>query len=223
MGFIYKITNKINNHIYIGQTRNTIEKRWLEHIKSSKIGDKDYNCPLHLAINKYGKENFIIEKIEECPNEQLDTAEIYWINKYNSYYNGYNASLGGNGHTKYNYDDIVNFYLQNNYSILKTCQYFNIYDQVVYTALRSKNIDYKVLGQKAGFSTKNKPQKILLIEKNIIFNKITDIDKYFGKIVHPNVRRCLNGITKKAYNYHWRILNEDEEIEGSIIYDISNK
>ena len=72
-------------------------------------------------MRKYGKDNFLIELIEECPNEMLNDKEIYWISYYNSYYNGYNASLGGDGHTKYNYDDIVNYYLQNNYSILKTC------------------------------------------------------------------------------------------------------
>ena len=38
-----------------------------------------------------------------------------------------------------------------------------------------------------------------------------DIDNYFNKIVHPNIRRCLNGITKKAYGYTWRELEEGEE------------
>jgi hypothetical protein len=46
-----------------------------------------------------------------------------------------------------------------------------------------------------------------------------DIDEYFNKIAHPNVRRCLNGMTKKAYGYHWREILPDEEIEGVIVYN----
>ena len=41
---------------------------------------------------------------------------------------------------------------------------------------------------------------------------MADVDKYFNKIVHPNIRRCLNGITKKAYGYTWKeIVNDDYE------------
>lgn len=221
MGYIYKITNKINNTIYIGQTRNSIHRRWLDHCKSAfNQKDKDYNQPLHSALRKYGKDNFIIEQIEECPNETLNNKEIYWISYYNSYYNGYNASLGGDGHTKYNYDDIVNYYLQNNYSLLKTCQYFSIYDQVVYTALRSKGIDYKALTE----TIKNKNRikynnYILLVEKNLVFKTMKDIDIYFQKTAHPNIRRCLNGITKKAYNYHWKEISKEEITEDMKIYE----
>lgn len=219
MGYIYKITNKINGKTYIGQTRTSIEQRWKEHIRAALRHDnKDHSAPLHLAIEKYGVDNFLVEQLDECENNDLDDYEIYWIKKLNSYNNGYNASLGGSGHTKYNYDEIVNYYLTHNYSIKDTCQFFNIYDQIVYSALKSKKINYKQLGQKTGFSKSNHPQKILLIEKNIIFQKISDIDKYFNKKVHPNIRRCLNGVTEKAYGYHWRILKDDEEIEGGTIY-----
>ena len=35
-GFIYKITNKVNNKIYIGKTMTSIEKRFQEHIRESR-------------------------------------------------------------------------------------------------------------------------------------------------------------------------------------------
>lgn len=35
MGYIYKITNKINNHLYIGQTSRTIKLRWIDHLYSA--------------------------------------------------------------------------------------------------------------------------------------------------------------------------------------------
>lgn len=50
---------------------------------------------IDFAINKYGKENFLVEKICECADENLDDLERYYINYYNTYYDGYNLTLGG--------------------------------------------------------------------------------------------------------------------------------
>lgn len=210
MGYIYKITCNITNKIYIGKSQTTVEDRWNGHCKAAFLpSHSDYNFPFHRAIRKYGKENFTIETIdEENDSNKLKEKEKYWISYYNSYKEGYNATLGGDGQCKYDYDKIVNYYLSHNFSLLDTCKEFNIYDQVVYTALKSKNIDYKNL-----IPTKEKHKynnKILLVEKNLVFEKITDIDRYFNKEVHGNIRRCLNGITEKAYGFHWRELEEEE-------------
>lgn len=51
--------------------------------------------PIHRAIRKYGKHNFKIEIIEEVNIKQLDKREQYWIDYYQSYTKGYNATLGG--------------------------------------------------------------------------------------------------------------------------------
>lgn len=212
MGFIYKITNKRNNHSYIGQTNISIEQRWRDHCRVSFNPNSDeYEFPLHRAIRKYGKENFNIELLEECDN--LNDREIFWIAKLNTYEDGYNAARGGSGHQKYNYDDIVNYYLSHNFSLTDTCKYFQIYDQVVYSALKSKNIDYKTLSE-----TKNHGKKIigkyyLLIEEKLIFKSMKEINIYFNKTAHPNIRRCLNGITKKAYGYTWKEI-EESDIDG---------
>ena len=98
---IYKITNKLNGKIYIGQSVD-IKKRWREHIFSSlHLENKDHNSPIHLALAKYGKDNFTIEQIEEVENDFLGEREMYWIHYYDSYNNGYNATLGGDGtHTR---------------------------------------------------------------------------------------------------------------------------
>lgn len=98
MGIIYKITNKITNKVYIGQTKKTLEKRWHQHIKEAQdaINGDRQNFPLfHRMIIKYGKENFNIELLEECSDDKLDIKERYWINQFNSYNDGYNATIGG--------------------------------------------------------------------------------------------------------------------------------
>lgn len=92
---IYKIENKINGHIYIGQSTN-INKRWKAEIASSNnITDTSYNTVLSQAFRKYGIENFDFQIIEECPKEQLNEREIYWISYYNSFKDGYNSTKGG--------------------------------------------------------------------------------------------------------------------------------
>ena len=48
-------------------------------------------------MRKYGIEHFTIEAIEECPINILSEREKYWISEFDSYHNGYNATLGGDG------------------------------------------------------------------------------------------------------------------------------
>lgn len=92
---IYKITNLITNMSYIGQSTN-IQKRWNDEKRRAFIkDDNSYNYPLSKAFRKYGIENFTFEVLEECSQEQLNEKEKYWINQYNTFYNGYNQTLGG--------------------------------------------------------------------------------------------------------------------------------
>lgn len=95
---IYKITNLINGHCYIGQAVN-IEKRLREHINDAfNENRREYNYPLSRAYRKYGVQNFINSVLEECTREELNEKEIYYINFYNSKNNGYNQTNGGNQH-----------------------------------------------------------------------------------------------------------------------------
>ena len=91
---IYKITNKINGHAYIGQSVD-IDRRWNEHC------NKESDSLIHKAIIKYGVENFMFEILEECEQSELDEKEVYWVEYYNTYQNGYNQTAGGNSATCY--------------------------------------------------------------------------------------------------------------------------
>lgn len=81
---IYKITNLLNNKIYIGQSIH-IERRWIEHCIPSA------RSVIGKAIQKYGKQSFSFQVLEECTPDQLDEREEYYIHFYNSIVpNGYN-------------------------------------------------------------------------------------------------------------------------------------
>lgn len=102
LGNIYIIRNKINNKVYIGQTVQSIKIRFTNHIMASRIEDTKF----YRAIRKHGEKNFYIELLEEVPLEKLDEREIYWIKEFDSYNNGYNSTLGGQGVTCLDYEKI---------------------------------------------------------------------------------------------------------------------
>lgn len=97
MGLIYLLA--INGKPYIGQTKQTFEKRLKDHKKSSKNpNDKSYNVPLYRAIRKYGWETLIPEILEnDIDDNELNDREIFYINLYNTMSPiGYNLTSGGN-------------------------------------------------------------------------------------------------------------------------------
>lgn len=99
---IYKITNRINGKIYIGQTVQSLNNRWLDHKSNSRNRCGKYKCALYNAMKKYGLENFTIEQIDTAQNlAELNTMEQTYIKALNSLSpNGYNLDLGGdNKHT----------------------------------------------------------------------------------------------------------------------------
>ena len=103
MGYVYLITNKINNKKYVGKTELSIKARWKQHIKDSKK-EQCETRPLYRAIRKYGAEHFSICKIDTGHGNELNSREQYWIQYYNTYEDGYNATLGGDGKILYDYE-----------------------------------------------------------------------------------------------------------------------
>lgn len=85
---IYKLIAP-NGKVYIGQTC------WLtQRMQAHKRGSS--KCPkLAASIAKYGWNNFMCETLIECSEEDLDTWEMYFIEKYDSINTGLNVLPGG--------------------------------------------------------------------------------------------------------------------------------
>ena len=112
---VYKISNNINNKVYIGITTHSLEYRWSRHLTEGR--NKNNTKHLYRAMRKYGLDNFSIEQIDSTDDfEELGKLERYYIKKYNSQNpdKGYNLTAGGesnrwdaNPAAKLSYDDVV--------------------------------------------------------------------------------------------------------------------
>lgn len=136
MGYIYKIINDINDKVYIGKTVRTIQDRWQQHIRNAFDKNKP-DTHFHRAIKKYGVEHFTPVQIGEYPNNELNKMEIYWIGKYNSFEEGYNSTLGGDGGETFNYDKMFS----------AVCQ-IDLYEDKVLRTYQSISEACKELGNK---------------------------------------------------------------------------
>lgn len=97
--FIYKLTNTLNNKIYIGLTTESISERCRKRIAEAKYR-KSRNSYILNAIRKYGSEVFKVEQLDTASSlEELQQKEIFYIQKYNSTNRkiGYNLTKGGEG------------------------------------------------------------------------------------------------------------------------------
>jgi len=93
-GLIYTIICKANKKRYIGQTVKNVATRWKEHLKESVRNES--NRPLYNALKKYGQSMFNIRILEEdIPVSKLSEREVYWIQQFDTYNSGYNATTGG--------------------------------------------------------------------------------------------------------------------------------
>lgn len=211
-GFIYKITNDVNDKIYVGKTLLNIQKRFSQH-KAESLRNKNEKRPLYRAMNKYGCEHFYIELIEECPIEILSDKEIYWINFYDSYKNGYNATLGGDGKQIYNYEAIVKEFLSGKSTKELTVE-FDCCIDTIRKALHLANIDIKAVSleryqkQLAMKNKKGETVKIFSGRKEavewLIKNEYAQTKDFHN--ISIAIGRVLNGKRKRAYDFYWEYI-----------------
>ncbi|MEI3172558.1 MAG: GIY-YIG nuclease family protein [Lachnospiraceae bacterium] len=97
---IYKITNTINNYIYVGSTSRTLEERFQEHCKPS-VSSEDHNpnSLFYKDIQQYGADNFKIELLDTCSERHRYILEEYWWHKlYDENFLMYEIKMG-NAHS----------------------------------------------------------------------------------------------------------------------------
>ena len=213
---IYKITNKINGKVYIGQTTQSLSRRWRQHCDNSK--SKCYM--LKNAIQKYGKENFTVEQIDvACDRDELDKKEQYWIQYYNSINpeKVYNLTSGGK-HCEIS--DEVKKHLSDVNKGSKPSE------QCILNSIKSRKgkklskehiekLRKTRIGELNGMFGKKRPdlakinvlkrKPVICIETGNVFDSIAMAALYLNKTI-TSVSHCLCGRSKTCGGYHWRYL-----------------
>lgn len=191
--FIYKISNNINDKVYIGQTIRPIEDRFRRHINDAINNNLDTHFAR--AIRKYGKENFFIEEIDSAgTQDELNLKEQYWIRYFDSINNGYNETdalfkCGGNTYASKSKDEL------------------NI-------------ICEKLKNSKIGGNNPNARKikcKNVNTSEELHFNSASECKEYFNETNHNfAIRRCRK-IVRSLYKQEWTIAYEENE------YDLANQ
>lgn len=227
MGYIYCITNKINDKKYIGKTSFSVEKRWLEHLKDYKKKSKEKRA-LYDAMKKYGSHNFICETICECSDNDLDANEQKFIEIYNTFHNGYNLTNGGDGKNFYNHDEIKNFYINNEVTITETALQFNCNVDTVKAILKKFHITPRNLHRTQYFGSCNKPKQIFCHNADYTeqyeFNSVTEAATWLfdnkkcksnNSGVRGHICDCANGKSNSAYGFIWNYKEDIQQINLS--------
>ncbi len=208
-GKIYCISNDINDKLYIGKTTLlTIEERFQQHCKDSKKTSRE-NRPLYRAMKLYGEEHFVIRLIEECDIFELDEREQYWINYYDSYHNGYNATLGGDGKILYDYDVLVKEY-QKGKLIQEIANQYNCSTDTVTKAIHLAGLNGKdnaLNRQKNTVSQYTKEGQYIqsfASQRDAARWLISQGSKSNITSLATNIGRVINGIRKTAEGYIWK-------------------
>ena len=146
--------------------------------------------------------------------EEASIKEIYWINKLDTYKNGYNATLGGDSKHYYDYKEIANKYLELQ-SQKETAEYFNCDVQTVRVACKEYEIKIKT-GQQ--HSKEQNSKSVKMLPENIIFDCLNDagyflIEQGLAKTSSDNVRGIVkhirdvcNNKRKTAYKHRWEFV-----------------
>ena len=234
-GYIYILTNKINNKKYVGQTTQTFNKRYYfkgigaermyKHHLYMKNNNNTYNKHLLCAFEKYGLNNFIVEEEFDIvylingdydkAKKELDDKEKYYINLFNSMENGYNKTTGGTG----DYSVITTF--KPDYEIK------NIFERVDYVnKFVDRFYDTSIIPQKQIDKISSYLLSQSYLSEDCHYN-FYDYDVYlkpenyevlkddlFGiKSFLDNRKRAKNGYYK---NVKWCMINDDIKNENEI-------
>lgn len=181
--YVYKITNKVNNKIYIGQTIRQIEDRFKRHINDAVNNILDTH--LARAIRKYGADSFIISQIDQATSQEELTAKEYeWIIRLDST----NPEIG------YNETASMNKCGGNTYQSKTETELKEIGDKIRRTKVGSKNPNSAAI-------------KCLNVETNeeLFFDTVRECRDYFKEENHRFITTRVNHSVKGLYKGKWAI------------------
>jgi group I intron endonuclease len=207
-GKIYKITNKENGSIYIGCTINSLEKRFGEHL--SRCFSSTHKSKLYNSIKKYGQENFTIELIEECDLSVIYETEKKYVEQYDSYNNGLNSTIGGEGCLGYTHSSEIR------QKISENTKNGNSHKGKTYEELYGDRADEEKEKRKTAASWNKMTKEERNIRVNNIKNASRKNSKYGVELVREIKQKIIEGVKIKELKQIY------PQVYDNFFYDIKN-
>jgi len=231
---IYKISNLVNGKIYIGQSVDVYDR--IAHHKAELRNNRHSNKYLQYSWNKYGEENFSFEIIESCKRNELNNREQYWISYYDSYNNGYNHTLGGDGGQIFtpvlqfdNRGNYLNEYQNGivageetgiNCNSIYACCNLRLLKAGGYIWLYKSNYNGKESLDLYLRSTRLCPVNQYDFNGNLI--KQWDSCSEIVNKLNINPIQALNHSAKSYHGYVWRYINDLDDLSDDYFLDVRN-
>ena len=216
---VYRCVCINNGCTYVGQTK-SLSKRKQEHLRLLR-DHRHYNKHLQRAWDKHGEYNFEWYVIETCSIDELDELEMYWIEHYDAYSDGYNQTIGGYGARGFKHSDEFKekrrqrMLGENNPMYGRTGPLNPAYGKDHsgnYNGILGKHQSEsaKELNRQAHLGRKNANSKpVICIETNSFFWSMGEAKRVTG-CDDTTITRCCRGVKKTCGGYHWRYATEDE-------------
>lgn len=193
----------------------TIKARWQSHRNTYKNKNSEqYNKVLYKAFRQYGIENFKFEVIELCNPENLNEREIYWIDFYDSFKNGYNATPGGNEPIKTNKTELYRLW-DEGYTVSEITEILGLNHNTVSKHLQGyKNYSQLLSAQRGGIKASKQIQRKQIIRYSLDgkeidrWNSCKEIYRELG-INNQAVMKNIKGQYRQAGGYRWAYEGEE--------------
>lgn len=208
MAEVYIITNTLNGKQYVGKTIHTAEKRWQEHQNESLL-ERSKDRPLYAALRKYPINVFSVETYAtNLTDKEATELEVKLIEKLNSFKNGYNATVGGDGRAyrltdKEEVDEIIRLYTEEKMTMRELAKLFDVSVETISARLKENGIEI----YSGGRSKWHDPISVSHKGSVTHFSQAQDFIDYLinNKITtgtEENVKRCVSRLfdgTRQTY------------------------
>jgi len=217
---IYKITNIINGHFYIGQSAN-LKIRLMDHHRSMRNKNKTRYI-LYKAVDKHGIENFNFEILEFCNYEQLSEKEVFYILKLNPHYNIVKSIQFKKGHHSSDEKTVIKIYELKNKGLnsVQISKIVKLSKKTVRDILHKKT--YAYISEKHNLKIldiKNKDNDVIKLIKKGFLN--VDIRLFYPNYNNRKIAKIkkINKIETGIYQIH----HDEYEIHAQKIKNNKSK
>ena len=201
MAYIYAITNRLNNKIYVGATTRHPNRRFVEHCRDAR---RFPTRSLYIDINQYGPKCFDVDILEQCSDDVMNEREMYWIERLGSFRDGYNETLGGAGKAHADKNIIITLWQQGKTNI--EIPEITSYDKyTIQSALNECNITKAERQRRGNIAKLRSVVQLDAITNHVIctYDSIQDAYTALGKPHSGHIAAVCAGERSTAYGYKW--------------------